>query len=212
MKILIAGIPQYTANYEHALTLCGADFDTTLYPADLSSYDRLLLPGGGDIHPSWFGQEDQGSRSVDPELDRLQFRLLLGFLQAKKPVLGICRGLQIINVGLGGSLIQDLPTADGHRFDGRDQLHTVRCSGNSLLYRLYGGTCLVNSAHHQGLGRIAAGFDVTQAAPDGVVEAIEHRTEPVLGVQWHPERTDRFPPHTGVADGGKLIRYFAERM
>ena len=157
MKILIAGIPEHTANYERALSLCHAAFETDLHPADLSSFGGLLLPGGGDIHPSWFGQEDQGSLSVDRELDRAQFALLGAFLSAGRPVLGICRGMQLINVFFGGSLIQHLPSANIHRWDGQDQIHPADCLPGPLLSLLYGSTCLINSAHHQGVRTAAPG-------------------------------------------------------
>lgn len=212
MKILIAGIPGHADNYEHALSLCHAAFETSLHPADLSACDGLLLPGGGDLHPSWFGQEDQGSLSVDRELDRAQFALLNAFLAAGKPVLGICRGMQLINVCLGGSLIQHLPSADTHCWNGQDQIHPADCLPGSLLSRLYGASCLVNSAHHQGAGTVASGLTVTQTAHDGVIEGLEHKNMPVLGVQWHPERTGMSPHRADLADGGKLIRYFAEQL
>lgn len=212
MKILIAGVPEHTVNYARALTFCGASFDIGLCPHDLSSYDKLLIPGGGDIHPSWFGQEDQGSLSVDRELDRAQLGLLHAFILAGKPVLGICRGIQLINVCLGGDLIQHLPTADTHRYKEQDQIHSSDCLSGSLLFQLYGSSPLINSAHHQGLGRIATGFAVTQKAPDGVVEGIEHKTRPILGVQWHPERTGLSSHQTHLADGSKLIHYFSKQM
>lgn len=212
MKILIAGMPEHTRNYAKALSLCHIPFDIRLCPEDLSSYGKLLLPGGGDLHPSWFGQTDQGSDPADRALDRAQLALLDAFFRSGRPILGICRGMQLLNVYFGGDLIQDLPTAGRHRFQKADQVHPVTCLPGSLLYGFYGSTCRVNSAHHQGCGRIGAGLTVTQTAPDQVVEALEHRTRPVLGVQWHPERTCLLPPAEHPADGQALIRYFAERM
>lgn len=212
MKLLIAGIPENTRNYENALSLCRVSFDTCLCPAELASYEKLLLPGGGDLHPSWFGQEDQGSLPADKELDRAQLALLHAFFQAGKPILGICRGMQLINVYFGGDLIQDLPSARRHKYLQADQIHPADCLPGSLLHRFYGSSCLVNSAHHQGCGRTGAGLAVTQTAPDQVPEALEHKTRPVLGVQWHPERTMLSPRRTELADGMRLIRYFAVRM
>lgn len=213
MNILIAGIPENTKNYERALSRCRVSFRTSLYPDTLSSYDKLLLPGGGDMDPSWFGQKDQGSSPWDPELDNAQFALLHAFFLTGRPILGICRGMQLLNVYFGGDLIQDLPTADVHRYQGRDQTHPAQCEESSLLFRLYGPSCLVNSAHHQGCGRVGTDLLATQTAPDGVIEALEHRTRPnILGVQWHPERTGLLPEKEGLANGQALIRYFAEQM
>lgn len=212
MKILIAGLTDLTKNYEKALASCHVSYHVSLSPAELSSYDKLLLPGGGDICPRRFGQTDQGSLSVNETLDDAQFTLLHAFVQAEKPVLGICRGMQVINVYFGGDLIQDLPVKHTHQYTDQDQIHAVRTAPGSLMHRLYQDHCLVNSAHHQGCGKIGHNLQVTQTAPDGVVEALEHSTRPVLGVQWHPERTDLVSSHTKIADGGKLIRYFAELL
>ncbi len=212
MNILIGGIPGNTANYEKALSRCHVSFETSLHPLNISSYDKLLLPGGGDIHPSWFGQPDQGSVSPDRELDLAQFALLHAFILDGKPILGICRGLQIINVYFGGSLVQNLPSADTHRYQEQDQIHPVSNTPSSLFSCLYQSSCLVNSAHHQGCDMIGRELTIIQRANDGVVEALAHETKPVLGVQWHPERTSLLSQQADIADGGLLIRYFAEQM
>ena len=99
--------------------------------------------------------------------------------------MGICRGLQTVNVFFGGTLVQDLP---GHgAADGADRLHSVRTARSSLL-RICGEEAVVNSAHHQAADRLGQGLEAVQWAADGVVEAVEHRTLPVWAVQWHPER------------------------
>lgn len=208
MKVLIAGQPDHTKNYEAALRACGADYDVSLCPEDPDCYDRLLLPGGGDIHPSYFGQEDTGSLLINRELDKAQFALMDTFVRTDRPILGICRGFQIINVYWGGSLIQDLPDHTIHHYVEKDQYHPVRAYPGSILYRLYGEYSIVNSAHHQACGRIGHGLIITQTAHDGIIEAAEHTEKPILGVQWHPERTGLSFRHPGIADGGLLIRYF----
>lgn len=212
MKILIAGIPTLTENYENALLSCHIPCCTELGSQDLSAYGGLLLPGGGDVHPSRFGQETFGSVNINPDLDEAQFALLDAFVRAGKPVLGICRGMQIINIYFGGNIVQDLAHSHIHQYRENDQYHPVRNAPGSALHRLYGNTCTVNSAHHQSCGRIGSGLTVTQVAPDGVPEALEHERKPILGVQWHPERTGFSFKRPGVADGEILIRYFAELM
>jgi putative glutamine amidotransferase len=219
MNILIAGLPENTKNYEIALRKCGASCSVHLSMGNVSAYDGLLLPGGGDLHPAWYGQKIHGSRSIDPELDRAQLLLLDAFVHAQKPVLGICRGLQVIQVYFGGNLVQDLPAAAKHQAlpipDSRkssDQHHFVTNLPGTRLHTLYGDQCLVNSAHHQGILTPAPGLRPSQLAPDGVIEALEHTGKPVLGVQWHPERTGSIIPYPGIADGSILIHNFLKQM
>jgi len=211
MKVLIAGTDKDTKNYQEALTRLGADFDVKLTEIDFDAYDRLILPGGGDIAPERFGQEDQGSRRIDRELDDKQFAAFEAFAKAGKPILGICRGEQIINVVLGGDLIQDLPTAADHARPAEDvdNTHEAVNEKGSLMERLFGERCIVNSAHHQGAGKIGRGLKVTMRAAADVVEAIEHESLPIIGVQWHPERTHMASDAKGkVADGSLLLQYF----
>lgn len=210
MRVLIAGIDKDTKNYQAALTALGVPFDVQLENIDFDRYDRLLLPGGGDIAPAFFGQEDEGSKDIDEVLDRQQFAIFDAFFNAGKPILGICRGHQVINVALGGDLIQDLPTAKDHKkpTPAEDNHHAVTAEPGSLLERLYGPEFSVNSAHHQGLGRIGKGLKVTLRAADGVVEAVEHESRPVIGLQWHPERTGFAFLSDRAVDGQKLLEYF----
>ena len=155
--------------------------------------EALLLPGGGDLDPSLYGQPNTASVNLEPDRDALEWDLLNGFLRDGKPVLGICRGMQSLNVFLGGTLLQDIP---GHsRVGGQDRMHPVRTAPGPLadLFRTAclltdGGGLTVNSAHHQAADRLGAGLTAAQYGPDGVVEAVVHRTLPVWGVQWHPER------------------------
>ena len=212
MRILISGIPDLAKNYTAALRRLGAEAHVCLRPDSVSDYNGLLLPGGGDMDPAFFGENNCGSVNIDPALDQAQLSSLDAFLRLNKPVLGICRGMQLLNVYFGGSILQDLPTASVHAWNGNDQVHPVQCVSGSVLGRLYGPSCLVNSAHHQGLGRLGSNLKVTQTAPDGVIEAVEHTKKPVLGVQWHPERTGSLPRQPGLADGDRLIQSFLTLM
>ena len=225
-RLLIAGPSGQVQNYLSAFSALGAVCRTlnnampekrlidpaeplpVFFPEPSDSYDALVLPGGGDIDPFLFHQENQGSRAIDPGLDRLQLFLLRSFLKKELPVLGICKGMQLINVCLGGGIIQDLPTAGQHEYIGKDQIHPTYTQKGSFLHTLYGESFPVNSAHHQGLGRTGSNLRITQTAPDGVAEAVEHMKKPVLGVQWHPERTGFSFRQPGLADGELLIRYF----
>lgn len=210
-KILIAGEADKTVNYENAVKELGALPVTSLQVPGAVSYDGLILPGGEDIDPLLFGQLLNGTRSCNPELDRLQLAILKAFIQDKKPVLGICKGMQLINICFGGDMVQHLETAAAHEYKGKDQFHTVFSHKGSIMEKLYGESLVVNSAHHQGVELPGKGLVYTQFAQDGVAEALEHRFLPILGVQWHPERLCSSKKVKGAADGGLLLSYFLEK-
>jgi putative glutamine amidotransferase len=160
----------------------------------VASLDALVLSGGGDVDPSLYGQiavpEVDG---LDAGRDAYELALLGAALTLGIPVLGICRGAQLINVARGGTLVQHLPgvTELSHREKDRvaEAVHTVDVAPDSFLATVTGSTVLgVNSLHHQAVDRVGAGLRVVGRAPDGVVEAIESAgPERLLGVQWHPE-------------------------
>ncbi len=159
----------------------------------------LLLPGGPDVDPARYAQPAHETTVVNSALDELEFPLLEAALEQDRPVLGICRGVQVLNVALGGTLVQDLaserPGELGHRWredaDGgpRDAWHPVELAPESRVRSALGETVDVTSAHHQGLDRLGAGLRATGWAPDGLVEAVEVDGPAfVVGVQFHPER------------------------
>lgn len=183
--VLILGDELRYANYKRAVEAAGGRARHASAPGFEAECDALLLPGGGDLEPWRYGQRNTASRGLEPWRDAAEFALLDHFVAARKPVLGICRGMQSINVYFGGTLIQDLP---GHgAIDGADRTHAV-FAVSSCLVGVCGQRCTVNSAHHQAVETLGVGLQAVQWADDGVVEAICHRTLPVWGVQWHPER------------------------
>lgn len=195
--------------YLDALNALGTEYEVSLDSCLAKMYDKLILPGGADIDPKYFGEENSGSEGIDKEMDEGQFELLDAFVKAGKPVLGVCRGCQIVNVYFGGSLYQNLPTADAHKaISGEDQYHGVKSVQESVMQKLYGNEFRVNSTHHQGCKQIGNGLFPTLFAADGVVEALEHKQLPVLAVQWHPERTGFAYRKDEIADGEKIYRYF----
>ena len=164
----------------------------------LDIMDGLVVSGGAfDIDPAMYG-EDPGTTRIDtPKPDRTHFEAALidGALRRQRPILGVCGGMQLLNVALGGTLVKDIgtevpgaleheqptsPAGPGHRID---------IVESSVLRRLAGAASAeVNSTHHQAVGRLAPGMEIEARAPDGVVEAIAHSEHPwVRGVQWHPE-------------------------
>ena len=169
-------------NYRRAVEAAGG---TVRFGGTPEGCDALLLPGGGDMEPWRYGQSNTASRGLEPERDTAELMLLERFTAAGKPVLGICRGIQVINVFFGRTLCQDLP---GHSaVDGHDSFHTVRTARSPLL-AVCGPLCRVNSAHHQAADAPGRGLRAVQWAEDGAVEAVCHDCLPVWGVQWHPER------------------------
>ena len=200
--VYIWGEPRRFANYRRWVESAGG---RAVFGGDAGGqgmrWDALLLPGGGDLEPWRYGQENAASRGLEPERDEAELRLLQDFTAAGKPVLGVCRGLQTVNVFFGGTLLQDIP---GHgAVEGADRLHAVR-TAPSPLRRLLGGGLTVNSAHHQAADRLGSGLRAVQWAGDGVVEALCHERLPVWAVQWHPERLgDRAP-------GRRLMGAFLE--
>lgn len=171
--------------------------DTNSLINSLNALDGLLLTGGADINPLFLGEEPvKELHSINPRRDRQE--LLLAKLAADRqiPILGICRGIQVMNAAFGGSLYQDIHVQmEGTRIKHDQDLgrgyasHTVQLEKGSLLYKLFGTETLpVNSFHHQAVKEVAPGFKVTARSSDGVIEAIESTEyKSMMGVQWHPE-------------------------
>lgn len=207
-KILIAGEAQQTVNYENAMKALGACPVTTLHVPDLSQYDGLILPGGGDIDPKLFGQLNRGSNAVSPMLDRLQMAVLKSFVQHRKPILGICKGMQLINVFFSGDIYQHLSSCPNHQYEGKDQIHDTIAKKGSFLWKLYGTHFTVNSAHHQGVASPGQNICYVQFCPDGVIEGLHHASLPIIGVQWHPERMCFQHKRQDTVDGSLLLQAF----
>ncbi len=159
----------------------------------------LLLTGGGDVDPATFGEPPHPTLyEVSPARDRLETTLVQRFMEARRPILALCRGIQVLNVALGGSLYQDVATDPGteiqHQQSGpRDQpAHPVKVVPGSLLERILGSEELeVNSMHHQAVKALGRGLLPVAFAPDAIIEGVElddpDLSHFVLGVQWHPE-------------------------
>jgi putative glutamine amidotransferase len=177
--------------------------------AALEQVDGVLLTGGPDVDPALYGEEPHETTEVAPERDRFEIPLSKRALERDVPVFAICRGVQVLNVAAGGTLVQDIPSAVASGLDHSIQApknhvaHAVRVTPDSRLASALGphtplDTCSVNSRHHQSVGRVAAGFVVSAVSPDGIVEAIERPESPFcVGVQWHPEnfwQTGEFAP------------------
>ena len=201
-------------DYEASVRLAGGDarvLDWIADPVDqvIASCDGLLLPGGVDVQPGLYGEPPHPTvTEVNEARDAYEIALVRAALAADVPVLAICRGLQVLNIAAGGTLIQDIPSqvagALTHTIPTpKDAIaHEVRVSPDSRLAALMQDalagtdTLKVNSRHHQSVRRVADGFTVTASAPDLVVETLERQgARFCVGVQWHPEnfwRTGEF--------------------
>lgn len=205
-------------DYRQAVIHVGGEvriLERSMTPVDaLNGIGGLLLPGGGDVEPARYGEEPHPSLvDIEPLRDEFEIALVREARSRNLPIFAICRGLQVLNVAFGGTLVQDIPSqvpgALEHRLavpphEAFALAHEVWIDKDTKLARLMnerlGGadTCDVNSRHHQAVKQVAPNFNVSATAPDGVVEAIEDPSAPFcLAVQWHPEnfwRTGEFRP------------------
>ena len=167
----------------------GAERDV---PGLLRQVQGWVFTGGDDISPEYYGETPHPRlEQVNPPRDRMDLLLARSLLAEGMPCLGICLGVQLLNIAAGGSLLQDIPSmVEGAVAHSAGARHRVRIEGGTRLASICGeGEFEVNSYHHQGIKRLGRGFRVVARSPDGVVEAIERPGDPfVLGVQWHPER------------------------
>jgi putative glutamine amidotransferase len=166
---------------------------------DIKECSSLLLTGGDDIFPEFYNDwEDGRDRSkYIPERDGFEFRLFDYALNKSLPILGICRGMQLINVRLNGSLISDIETVRGTNHkkisDTEDRVHSVTVLENTLLHEIVENiNGIISSSHHQAIDRLGEGLMITAKADDGIIEAVEWTDKKnkqfMLGIQWHPER------------------------
>ena len=176
--------------------------------------DGLLAPGGHDIDPAFYGEEvHEACGKFTRYEDEYDMELIKEAVNQKKPVLGICRGMQVINALYGGTLYQDIPTQYSKEIvhtrvvPEEENFHTVTIEEDSYLAEVLGETeaVRVNTSHHQAVKDVAEGFRVTAKAPDGIIEAMENEDASILCVQWHPERLQDMEIYQ------KLMKDFVDR-
>ena len=181
-------------------------------PALMERLDGVVLTGGGDVDPSQYGRTRSAlTYGIDPQRDRFELSLTREAVARDLPLIAICRGVQVMNVALGGSLFQDVDTEFPgvmmhHDMDRWDQVvHPVRFEPGSILARLMGEENDVNSMHHQAIDELGNGLVAVGRSPDGLVEAVEAPDlHFVVGIQWHPECLGT--EHSSF----KLFRFFAD--
>lgn len=206
---------RYTVNqdYVNALLNAGADISLLLPQSKESLYielfrcDGLLIPGGDDVNPILYDQENKHSHPIDAGIEQLDLDAIEIMQKMNKPIFGICRGLQIINVAFGGTLIQDinlqkkdsLDHSFSYTYKKPLNAHKIIVSKNSVLSNYLEETIEVNSYHHQAIDKLAPNFKISAKSEDGLIEAIE--SERIIAVQWHPERMCSIPAFQNLFNG-----------
>lgn len=178
--------------------------------------DGFLLPGGMDVDPQLYGEEPiPGFDCADTAQDEHWLACCRYAVEHHKPLFGICRGVQLLNVFCGGTLYQDQPSqCDGsgllrhqQKYDRRRGTHSVEVAEDTELARLlHSGRVLVNSMHHQSVRKPGRGLIVSAKAPDGIIEAVENADGSILGVQWHPEELRQTEPEMNALFAGFVQR------
>ena len=214
-KILLSRSKSSAEAYEKAVEAAGGAPTSAYCPQVDMSYDGLILCGGEDMDPSRYGQENRGSKDIDLDRDAAEFALIEAYLQAGKPILGICRGHQILNIALGGTLIQDLPAPAGlfHTYDSEketERVHPVHAAPRSWFGETWGDLFAVNSHHHQVADRLGEGFVPMLWSESGVVEGMLHESRPLLCVQFHPERMCLDHRRADTVDGFPIFQKFLQ--
>lgn len=201
---LIDGMSRVRLNEAYVAAASGAGLTPLIVPplavtdadAILDSVAGLILSGGEDVDPAEYGARNSASETAHALRDRTELALARRARERRIPVLAICRGIQVMNVALGGTLIQDIPSevegalSHDQSERRRERVHDISATDGSALARALGAATLrVNSSHHQALDRVAQGLTVSARAPDGVIEGVEWTADDwwMLGVQWHPE-------------------------
>ncbi|MGL4972059.1 MAG: gamma-glutamyl-gamma-aminobutyrate hydrolase family protein [Culicoidibacterales bacterium] len=210
-------------NSAYAQAIAAAGGIPVLLPASskavIEAYSQqlaaLVLAGGDDIAPHHYGQEPQVvSKCALASKDESDLAFVHAFQAQKKPILGICRGMQVLNVANGGTLWQDV-SQFGVAVDSHLQVtkplqasEIVTIQPNSHLGQFLPQEYLVNSLHHQAIQELATGFEVVASSPDGLIEAIEHQRLPIIAVQWHPELL----AVAGESGMQQLFTYFIQEL
>ena len=213
-KVYVYGNEKELKNYLQALNQCKAE---SYFGYDLNEEkhcDALLLAGGGDVHPQFYGQQNTESRNIDEQRDRAELALIQTFLNSERPILGICRGMQVLNVAFGGDLIQNIKNTQKHAYhaEAGDKVHNIECLPHSFLHTLYGEKCSVNSAHHQACGKAGENLIYSAFADDGIPEALAWQQKRIFAVQFHPERMGFALKRTDTVDGRLLIEFFLQQI
>lgn len=203
--------PSRVDDYRRWLSSVAPEVETVVLAQDdiepdaVGSLDGIVFTGGGDVHPRYYGRDEalDKAEGVVVERDVFELKLVERVLERGMPLLAVCRGMQALNVALGGSLLVDVASAGftDHRGPG---VHPLMVDSHAMLYFAAGAReTEVNTSHHQAVDRLGTGLRPAAFAPDGVIEAVEWSSKEgqpfLLGVQWHPERMSEHPMSRNIA-------------
>lgn len=178
-------IPEKTEEYLKALSSVGLEPVRGYTEVNFDDFDALLVPGGPDIDPSFYGQENIASRGMDYDFDRETLKCIDYFVKHDKPILGVCLGMQFLNIYFGGTLNQDI---EGHKFKDGTVFHTIKFVKGTVFHKIYGDTADTNTLHHQAIDKLGEGLIVNGRTDDGIIEALTNEKGNILAMQFHPEK------------------------
>ena len=210
-KIFIYGDREKLANYVTALEKAGAEVICSFDTAESKNCDALLLSGGADIDPKLYGQENTASVGIDHERDAAEYELIGIFREMDKPILGICRGHQVIGAYFGAELIQHIPNYERHAWTETaqyDKVHPMRAEEGSFLHKLYGAEFMGNSAHHQAVAYLPDGFKLAATSDDGIIDGMYNEELRIYSTQFHPERMCHELRRDDTVDGSLIFDFF----
>lgn len=198
-KIFIYGMPNILVNYKKAVSR--SCFNATCIIStninESTECDALLLAGGGDVSPCLYHSCENKCKSVDLIRDIDEEYLIARFIKEDKPILGVCRGMQILNVFFGGTLNQTIEKAKKHYNNEKDVYHNVYNCKKGFMNELFGDKTMVNSAHRQSVKALGEKLFVCSKSSDNIVEALQHENGRIIAVQFHPERLSGENEQTG---------------
>lgn len=211
-RILISRSPESSGLYEAAVEKAGGEALSFHCPDPNIEFDGLILAGGGDVDPSEFMEPNHGSTDIDQPRDKAELELVNRCIAEGKPILGICRGHQVVNIAMGGNIYQDmndrLVEMHAQNAEGESKFHPIRVGIATMLEQLYGQEVVVNSSHHQAIRQFGLGLYATAWDENGVVEAMQHGSLPIWTVQFHPEQG---MAQNGDGEGQKMFDFFLEQ-